>query len=138
MTLDTQFIQNNLPDNQDQIELLKLCLEAGNKGRANIYKFNFVSDVDRTKRQVLKIGAETKLKVDFYRKEEYPSSYLATKVKTIFMQLALGIFIQSLGRHLQYIKVLEPEALLEKTYISFVEREEEIYLVGIIGIYFEN
>lgn len=139
--IDISFVQNNLPTPEEQLELLTHSLRNRNEG----FLFDLVSEADRTKRRIYKIGGEIKLNTDkdtypnFYPTFESKKSYLTFKVNSIIKQLIISMAIHS--REKQYqdetMSILKPEALLEKTYISFVERDEEIYLVGIIGIYFE-
>ena len=133
--IDISFVQDNIPTPEEQLELLTYSL----RNRNDTFNFNLVSKVDRAEKLIYKIGGETKLtNKDKCLNFESKKNYLTYKVESIIRQLIIGIVTYSKERQYQTLNLLKPEALLEKTYISFVEREEEIYLVGIIGIYFDN
>lgn len=147
-----QFIKEHLPTPEEQLKLFKEILERSNKQRSNIIlnltniTFNWLSlsDVkklgftERNRIIKLEICRRINKNTRIYDEENHKTTFLKAIWYNELVELGLEMFKLCDKRKTSKVSILKPEALLEKTYISFVEREEKIYLVGIIGIYFNS
>lgn len=147
--IDISFVQDNLPTSEEQLELFKQLLDTGNKERNTNFIFHYVSELETiSRRDVLKLGVfykpDSYIKLHKGRWYETDIEFLNSIVEKMLVNLAVGIFNFSLqGIHLESdfpieVYILEPKALLEQAYISFVQTEESFNLIGTVGIYFNN
>lgn len=133
--IDISFVQDNLPTPEEQLKLFKEILDLARIQRDVTYSFNFVSQVNRSERHVLKIGCLCVLEnIYLYEKDK---TYLSKKIESIFFEAAYFIVKQCKERNTNTVYIVEPEALLERTYIEVTQTADSIDLRCLVGIYFE-
>lgn len=137
MTLVTaQFIKEYLPTPEEQLKLFKEILDCGNRERGNIYNFNFIPHVDRDSIYVYKIGSLTSLEDNINRYDD-AKTYVEKTVEKMLVCIAIFIFNQCKERNTNTVYILEPEALLERTYIEVSGIADKVELRCVVGICFD-
>lgn len=150
MTLDTQFVKDNLPTPEEQLTLFKQILEKSNSQRNNILNdnpvcsFNWLSPLEvkklgfTEKNKIIKLQVHRQIDKNskIYDEENHKTSFLEAIWYNELVELGLEIFKLCDEKKTNQVSILKPEALLEKAYISFVEIENVIEFIGTVGIYF--
>lgn len=150
--IDISFVQDNLPTSEEQLKVFKQILERSNRQRTNIIlnltniTFNWLSlsDVKKLgfteKNKILELQVYRRIDKNtrIYDEENHKTTFLEAIWYNELVELGLEMFKLCDERKTNKVSILKPEALLEQAYISFVEIDNLIEIIGTVGIYFNN
>jgi len=150
-------IQSFLPSAEEQVELLEELLRFSNEKElmnfkdTNWYSYNWLTSREGIEyKDITKGGLITRLDKYQYSEENIlVKEYIRFMSENVLYKLALGIITQCREYNTTEVSIFKPEALLDifgqtyiyifgQTYISVRQEGEDIELIGVVAIYFNN
>lgn len=138
MTLDIQFVRDNLSTPSRQLELFKQILKSfNNKQVAFIWlSLSDIRNIDKNiKDEILQLGIQKDITFDIFLFKQ-DSYFFYRTIEKMLEELSRAILDKCKELDIKSVYITEPEALLQQNYIYCYEVENRIILESLIGIYF--